>query len=374
MVDLNEDGIIDPLPTDGPPVGNPPDDNGGLPTDLGVGPDDPDFIGPLPTDGDPPETEPPPFVEGPDPDGVPDYSGEADDIKGDGGMEYTVPDVADVDTPISSGTADPSMTPWEVTDEQTVQGQLTDLYDRDSPFFEQARQRAIRQHLGSGGQNSAMAGAFGELAAMDTAFKVGFADAQTYARSAEFNAGMANQFSLAEQRFIHNAMLSDQAFDQASALQTQRVEAQLESIVLDYKGRGMLMDKELDQYFLKAKQDYAYQLGIIGAQTNATLKVNAMQAISNFYIAGFQSVMEMANNPNFTPEQSQAAMRNGMAWFNAQAAMFKDFQLGGGNPADYSSTPSGSWLDAGNTYNPAYNWGTWAGDGWWDTGSSPATP
>ena len=77
---------------------------------------------------------------------------------------------------------------WEVDDNQLVQKQLEKLYDRDSPFFQMARERASRAHLAAGGQNSAMAAAAGEMAAMDTAFKVAFADAATYARSAEFNA------------------------------------------------------------------------------------------------------------------------------------------------------------------------------------------
>lgn len=253
---------------------------------------------------------------------VPDYSGEADAIQGDGNMDYTVPGTPDLTPPVSSGTAEPTQTNWDVTKEQTVQGQLEDLYNRDSPFFEQARQRAIRQHLSAGGQNSAMAAGFGELAAMDQAFKVAFQDAQTYARSAEFNASMANQFSLAEQRFIQNAILSDQAYDQAAALQTQRVEAQMESIVLDYKGRNQLMDKELDQWFLKAKQEFAYNMETLSKQADLQMRVNNMQALTNFWVAGFQSVMEVANNPNLTPEQSRAAMEQGMIWWEKQREAF----------------------------------------------------
>ena len=89
-------------------------------------------------------------------------------------------------------------TEWDVTREQTVAGQMEDIYDRDSPFFDQARERATRAHLAGGGQNSLMAAQAGEMAAMDQAFKIAFADASTYARSAEFNAAMKNQFGLAE--------------------------------------------------------------------------------------------------------------------------------------------------------------------------------
>ncbi len=274
---------------------------------------------PPPDDPDGPEKEPPAEVPDEKDDFLPkDYSDEADDIKGDGNMDYDVPKAGDVPVPDSSEHDDPEMTPWDVTDEQTVMGQLTKNYDRDSPFFEAARQKGIRAHLASGGQNSAMAGAFGELAAMDTAFKVSFADAATYARSAEFNAAMANQFSLAEQQFVHNAVLSDQNFQQARELQTQRTAAQFEAIVLDYKGRNQLMDKELDQFFLKAKQTHEYALDMLYETTDMQMSLNNMMQLSNFFIASFQSVMEAANNPAFTPEQSAAAMREGMAYAREQ--------------------------------------------------------
>ena len=372
--DDQDDPIDIPDPPDTTPDPNEPSD---VPDDTG---EVPDGTGSYGDDFIPFDTE------------VEDFSSGADEIRGDGDMSYEVTEVADVDVPTSSGTADPTQTLWEVTDEQTVAGQLEELYDRDSPFFETARQQAIRTSQSSGGQNSAMAAQFGELAAMDAAFEVAFADAATYARSAEFNASMANQFSLAEQQFIQNALLSDQAFNQAAALQTQRVEAQLESIVLDYKGREGLMDKELDQWFLKAQQDYAYQLGLIGANTNAqaslldfqigaqtdaqmalntqaygfdlgiigantdaSMQINSMNALTNFYIASFDSVMQAANNPNLTPEQSAAALQEGMAYAQQQWEFLADFLAGYGNAA--GSDPY-DWL---NTDDPSTMWGLYDG-------------
>lgn len=322
------------------------------PEDPGDGPVTPPEVTP-PTDPGDGGTEPP--TEPPDTGaGVPDYSDEAGDIGGDGDMSYNVPGTPDLEVP-DSGTGIPvEQTLWEVTPEQTVAGQLEELYNRDSPFFENARQRAIRQHLASGGQNSAMAAGFGELAAMDTAFKVAFEDARTYARSAEFNAAMANQFSLAEQRFMHNAALSDQAYDQARALQTQRVEAQLESIVLDYKGRSMLMDKELDQWFLKAKQEFAYQMATLDKQADLQMRVNNMQALTSFWVNGFNSVMQIAGNPNLTAEQSRAAMEEGMIWFQRQREAFQ------------------SWLNGtslAGTPNDAQSWASYTND--WTSGSYP---
>jgi hypothetical protein len=267
------------------------------------------------------------------------------------GMDYEVPEASDAFVPEGSGTADVEQTTWDVTDEQTVAGQFEDLYDRDSPIFEQARQRAIRQHLASGGQNSAMAAGFGEAAAMDKVFQIAQADAATYARSAEFNAAMANQYSLAEQRFIQNALLSEQAFQQAKSLQTQRIAAQLESIVLDYKGRSALMDKELDIWQKQAAKQFEYDMSKLSFQLEGEKQMINMQALANFYSNGFASVMQIAGNPNLSAKQSKAAMEEGMAWFNTQLNAFRAILYG-------NTTQTSTGQDFLN-----YNWATGENEG-----------
>lgn len=378
---LGYGGITDPVrpvePGPGPgvtlpPIAPPP---GAPPTEPSPGP---------PPGTDPPFVEPPsqpgPVTPGPPIDvdilppatpGAPSYtprdlSGQAQPGAMSGPMEWDIPPVGPAPPPTSSGTADPTPTEWEVTPEQTVAGQLESLYDRDSPFFEQARQRAIRQHLSQGGQNTAMAAAFGELAAMDTAFKVASEDAAIYARSGEFNAAMKNQFSLAEQRFIHNALLSDQSFRQAGALQTQRLDAQMQAIALDYRGRSNLMDQELDHWMLQAAQSYEYNLGQLYAQADIvesqagrdfarTMVLNGMSAMTNFYTNAFNAVLQYANNPNFTPEQQAQALREGMQWASGQFDLLQAFwgQWAAGGPP----LSMGGWMGFGGTEETS-NW--WA--------------
>jgi hypothetical protein len=176
---------------------------------------------------------------------------------------------------------------------------------------------------------------------------------------------MSNQFSLQEQQFIHNALLSDQNFQQAKILQTQRIEAQFEAIVLDYKGRNNLMDKELDQWFLKAKQSHQYALDMLYETTDMQMSLNNMMQLSNFFIAGFQSVMEAANNPALTPEQSAAAMREGMGYMRQQWDFLAQFLssyrgsdgdfLGGGEEWwNFASPTTGQDTGGGNNYSGRY--------------------
>jgi len=234
----------------------------------------------------------------------------------------------------------------------TVAGQLEKLYDRDSPFFEKARQQAQRRHLSAGGQNTLMAGAAGESAAMETAFKVGFADAETY-----------KAFSQAEQKFIHNALLSDQAYGQARELQDQRIEAQFEAIRLDFKGKTALMDKELDQWYDKAKQQHQYAIDMMWEQETAyegreqrgfqrKMTLEGMLAYSNYFTTGLQSVMAATANLKNAQQQGES-MRQGMTWLNQQGNYLQSFWgqwAAGGPPME------GDWLGQSSTDNSTAWW------------------
>lgn len=293
---------------------------------------------------------------------IPDFvpQEQSADNYNDPDMSATVPTTNDVAVPESNTGLMFGEDKW------TVQKQLEELYNRDSPFFETARQNAIRRHLAGGGQNSAMAAAAGEGAAMETAFKVAFADAQTYAA-----------FSQAEQKFIHNALLSDQAYNQARELQTQRIEAQFEAIRLDFKGKSALMDKELDVWLQKAKQEHQYALDMLwenekafegreqrGFQRKMTLE--GMLAMSQFYTEGINSVFAATANLK-NPTQQAQSLRSGFSLLSNQFDLLQSFwgQWGAGGPTgDYdwlgmTSTDNGmAWWDWSNTGGGTYGGGT----------------
>lgn len=119
----------------------------------------------------------------------------------------------------------PTATNWNVTADQTVQGQLSKALTgiSDSPLYQQMSDQLVRAHAAAGGGNSLMAQTAAYNTVVSTAFQVAQADAGTYAKSAEFNASMANQFGLANQRFMQEALLSDQNYRQAGVLQTQQI-------------------------------------------------------------------------------------------------------------------------------------------------------
>jgi hypothetical protein len=292
---------------------DPYDDGVGGDGKIGEEPDDPTFGDPdAPDDNMGPE----------EPSDNPDDAGSGEDGLGDAGTgdtggtdtglntggNFIEPDMSASVDPIGDVAIPESTTGHDgyTEDDWLVEKRLEALYDRDSPFFEQARQQATRRHLASGGQNSAMAAAAGEGAAMETAFKVAFADAQTYAA-----------FSQAEQKFIHNALLSDQAYKQAGELQQQRIEAQFEAIRLDFKGKSALMDKELDIWLDKARVEHSYKLDLEAKGFDRKMQLEGMLAMTQFYSDGVRAVFDATANLK-NPSQQAESLRRGFELLSQQ--------------------------------------------------------
>lgn len=120
----------------------------------------------------------------------------------------------------------PGPTFWDVTGDELVEDRLAGLFEAGSPVLEAYQNATERAHLAAGGQNSLMARQAGVAALSQMAFNIASQDAQTIARSREFNAAMSNQFGLAQQTFIYNALLSDQNFRQGMEMQRAQLAAQ----------------------------------------------------------------------------------------------------------------------------------------------------
>lgn len=88
---------------------------------------------------------------------------------------------------------------WEVKPNQTVQSQVKDIIAENSPLMQQAETRSLQQANKRGLMNSSIAVGAGQSALYDAAAPIAAADAATYARAGEFNAGTQQQTSLANQ-------------------------------------------------------------------------------------------------------------------------------------------------------------------------------
>lgn len=100
-----------------------------------------------------------------------------------------------VGSAMSSALPTPGATQWSVSPDMTVQSQLKNVMDQNSPLMQQAKTQGLQMANDRGLLNSSIA----ESAAMDSMYKaalpIAAADAATYAKSASENAGNATNIT-----------------------------------------------------------------------------------------------------------------------------------------------------------------------------------
>jgi hypothetical protein len=112
-----------------------------------------------------------------------------------------------INTPVAMGAASlqtpggTQTTPanWNVQPNQTVASQVKGIIDDNSPLMQQAQTRALQQANSRGLMNSSLAVGAGQDAVIAAATPIATADAATYARAGETNAGYQQQAGLANQ-------------------------------------------------------------------------------------------------------------------------------------------------------------------------------
>jgi len=276
----------------------------------------------------------------------------------------------------------PQATEWNVDKNQTVQGQFTDIMKSDSPVFKQVREQVVREHAARGGQNSLMAARSAEMAVAEVGFKIASQDAATFARSGEFNAAMKNQFGLAEQQFMHNALLSEQNFKQGVMMLREQQMADLEKINADMKSRLNLMGAQgvIDLNLESAKHmNVLSQMDKAYGQNMESLKLQQSQALermdressNSLYQEqqkfGWQSQLSymsevgqngrmlmntvgaIGSNPNISVQQAQAAISDAVRQYNAvNAQLAATYTV----PQDPTSTARGYLNFSGHALGP----------------------
>lgn len=97
-------------------------------------------------------------------------------------------------------------TKWDITSEQTMQGQLQGLMAHDNPLMQMARARSLEQMNDRGLGNSSLAVGAGEAAAYNAMMPIAQNDSNTYAKAAGYNADESNQFAVQNAGFKNDAL------------------------------------------------------------------------------------------------------------------------------------------------------------------------
>ncbi len=94
---------------------------------------------------------------------------------------------------------------WQITPEQTVQGQINKVIAADSPLMQQARTAGLQQANARGLLNSGMAIGNAQGEVFKSALPIATSDADVNARAAGYNADEANKFRLTNQAAANQA-------------------------------------------------------------------------------------------------------------------------------------------------------------------------
>lgn len=171
-------------------------------------------------------------------------------------------------TPTASMSAAP-VTPAPVvagvTNQETASGQLKTLLDEQSPLLIGARTRAQQQATARGLQNSTMAAQSGEKALIDSALPIAQFDATAHFNRTNTNLDSINRFGLNEQGIQGQLRVGEQSIQGQKDLSAQQAEQQ-----------SRLMSQETESRVRLLSQEGAQRLQEIGAQTDASARLQQM--------------------------------------------------------------------------------------------------
>lgn len=234
-------------------------------------------------------------------------------------------------------------TKWNVNNDQTVQGQVKNIIDANSPLMQQADTRSKQQMNSRGLMNSSMAIGAGQAALYDAALPIAQADAQTNVQSANFNANAANRSSEfnsgnVQQTNLANTAATNRAseFNAGNIQQTNvsnanaantaisdsnKIRAQAATLDADASNKMLLVD--LDNKFKTAitNADAAnkFELQTMADNTKkdlAAVEATFKQMISTneqggaLYSKAMQNITDIVNNPDMVAADKTVAIEN----------------------------------------------------------------
>lgn len=192
-----------------------------------------------------------------------------------------------------------------VGDNELVSSQLQKLLATDSPYLQQARNKAAQTANSRGLLNSAMAAGWGESAAIDAAAPIAQADAGAYTSAARDNQSAQNTVSL------NNASAANQAEMARAAAANQASMAaanmQMQDRLNDKQTSNQYQMQQEQNKFTAAQQDKSQAFQLEQLKQNMNLAYDKMTVDqTNAYASGYLSIVN-SNMPQ--PEKELATSR-----------------------------------------------------------------
>mgnify|MGYP003552452834 FL=1 len=252
-------------------------------------------------------------------------------------------------------------TQWNVTAPQTVQGQIKDIINPNSPIMQQARTGALEQMNSRGLANSSMAITAGDDAAYRAAIPIATADASTYAKSASYNADAQNQVNLANAQYANQAGQSNLSANTQTSIAKMNDDTQKQLSTLDVATRTNLQTLQNENQVLLNTNSQA-----------SSLFSNATSALNNITMS---TTMDAATKQASSAQvwanlQAQIKVLSATSKLNLSSILGVDV---GTNPY-YIPPPSAEALrDRNNPPGPGYVWDE-ARQSWVQEQAAPPAP
>ena len=252
-------------------------------------------------------------------------------------------------------------TQWNVTAPQTVQSQIKDIINPNSPIMQQARTGALEQMNSRGLANSSMAITAGDDAAYRAAIPIATADASTYAKSASYNADAQNQVNLANAQYANQAGQSNLSANTQTSIAKMNDDTQKQLSTLDVATRTNLQTLQNENQVLLNTNSQASSLF-----NNATSALNNITMSTTMDEATKQDASEQV----WANLQAQIKVLSATSKLNLSSILGVDV---GTNPY-YIPPPSAEALrDRTNPPGPGYVWDE-ARQSWVQEQAAPPAP
>lgn len=232
-------------------------------------------------------------------------------------------------------------TNWNVAPNQTVQNQLSNIVDSNSPLMQQARTTALQQMNRRGLINSSMAIGAGQDAVIKNALPIAQQDAQMFGRAGEFNANAANQMAQFNTGQTNSARQFSAAAQNQSELANQAAKNSAAQFTAGAANQASLANASAQNQAAQfsansantASQQYANALN---ATVNKMMDQSLQTALAN---ADSQTKIELQNIDAATRKDlaaTEAAYKNQM---QASASANEIFQQVSKNISDLMANP-----------------------------------
>lgn len=208
----------------------------------------------------------------------------------------------------SASTYDPAT--WNVTNDQTVQGQVKSIIAEDSPLQQQAAARSLQQMNSRGLINSSMAITAGQSALYDAALPIANADASINAQAANFNAGSRNsahQFTAGAQNTLNTQQNAISANTTAAA-RAQEYSLATQSIDNAFKTAIANADIASREKIAAAAESTKLQLANIEADYKTLM--NTSNTASDVMRTSMPLIAQILSDPSMDAAAKETAINN----------------------------------------------------------------